>query len=64
VREGEIVGEHEVLFSGPGESLSLAHRALDRSLFARGALAAALWLSSRPPGRYAIRDFLDGKTGT
>jgi 4-hydroxy-tetrahydrodipicolinate reductase len=64
VREGEFVGEHDVLFSGPGESLTLAHRALDRSLFARGALSAALWLASQPPGRYTMRDFLDGKTGT
>jgi 4-hydroxy-tetrahydrodipicolinate reductase len=64
VREGELVGEHDVLFSGPGESLTLAHRALDRSLFARGALAAALWLSSQPAGRYGMRDLLYGKTGT
>jgi 4-hydroxy-tetrahydrodipicolinate reductase len=64
LREGEVVGEHDVVFSGPGESLTLAHRALDRSLFARGALAAALWLASQSPGRYGMRDFLDGKTGT
>lgn len=64
LREGEVIGEHDVLFSGPGETLVLAHRALERSLFARGALAAALWLASRPPGRYAMRDLLDGKTGT
>jgi 4-hydroxy-tetrahydrodipicolinate reductase len=64
VRAGEIVGEHEVHFAGPGESLTLAHRAQERSLFARGALAAALWLASQPPGRYAMRDLLVGKTGT
>jgi 4-hydroxy-tetrahydrodipicolinate reductase len=64
VRAGEIIGEHEVHFAGPGETLTLAHRAEDRALFARGALAAALWLASRPPGRYGMRDLLAGKTGT
>jgi len=63
-RRGEIVGEHEVHFTGPGETLLLAHRAQDRGLFARGALAAALWLASRPPGLYGMRDLLAGKTGT
>ncbi|MBS0577997.1 MAG: 4-hydroxy-tetrahydrodipicolinate reductase [Proteobacteria bacterium] len=64
VREGDIVGEHVVRFAGPGEELTLAHKATDRSLFARGALAAALWLSSRPPGRYSMRDVLAMKTVT
>lgn len=58
VRAGDIVGEHTVLFSGPGEQLALTHRASDRAIFARGALTAALWLRSRPPGRYAMRDFI------
>lgn len=63
-REGEVVGEHTVSLSGPGEVVFLGHRALDRRVFAQGALAAALWLASRPPGRYAMRDLLDGKTAT
>ena len=58
VRAGDLVGEHTVLFAGPGEQLSLTHRATDRGVFARGALAAALWLQSRPPGRYTMRDLL------
>lgn len=61
VRAGDIVGEHTVLFAGPGEALSLTHRATDRGIFARGALAAALWLQSRPPGRYTMRDLLGQK---
>jgi 4-hydroxy-tetrahydrodipicolinate reductase len=61
VRAGDIVGEHTVLFAGPGEQLSLTHRATDRGIFARGALAAALWLQSRPPGRYTMRDLLGQK---
>jgi 4-hydroxy-tetrahydrodipicolinate reductase len=64
VRAGDIVGEHTVLFAGPGEQLSLTHRATDRGVFARGALAAALWLQSRPPGRYTMRDLLAQKTVT
>ncbi|HXY97815.1 MAG TPA: 4-hydroxy-tetrahydrodipicolinate reductase [Steroidobacteraceae bacterium] len=62
VRAGDIIGEHTVLFSGPGEQLSLTHRASDRELFARGALTAALWLMSQPPGRYGMRDFIGYKT--
>jgi 4-hydroxy-tetrahydrodipicolinate reductase len=64
VREGEVVGEHVVQFAGPGEELLLAHRATDRAIYARGALAAALWLAPRPAGRYAMRDMLYGKTVT
>ena len=62
IRAGDIVGEHTVLFSGPGEQLALTHRASDREIFARGALTAALWLMSRPPGRYSMRDFIGSKT--
>ena len=61
VRAGEAAGEHSVLFSGPGEQLSLTHRASDRSIYASGALAAALWLASRPAGRYSMGDVLDLK---
>ena len=64
VRAGDTVGEHTVLFSGAGEQLSLTHRAGDRAIFARGALAAALWLASQPPGRYGMSEFLGLKTGT
>src|SRR5215469_2734924 len=58
VRAGDAVGEHSVLFSGPGEQLSLTHRASDRSIYAAGALAAALWLASQPAGRYGMGDVL------
>ena len=61
VRAGDTVGEHTVLFAGPGEALFLTHRATDRGIFARGALAAALWLQPRPPGRYTLRDLLGQK---
>lgn len=62
VRAGDLVGEHTVLFAGPGEQLALSHRASDRGIFARGALTAALWLMSQPAGRYGMRDFIGYKT--
>ena len=63
VRGGDIVGEHAVLFAGMGESLTLSHRATDRAIFARGALQAAAWLVSQPPGRYFMRDLVTYKSG-
>lgn len=56
VRGGDVVGEHEIQFLGPGESLVLRHSASDRSLFARGALRAAAWLAGRGAGRYHMSD--------
>lgn len=58
-RGGDVVGEHTVSFFGPGERLELGHRAHDRSLFAKGALRAALWLKDQPYGFYSMRDVLD-----
>lgn len=59
VRGGDIVGEHTVLFAGPGEEVRLSHRAGDRAIFARGALRAALWLRDQPPGRYDMSDIVN-----
>lgn len=64
LRGGDIVGEHEVIFAGAGEQLTLGHRATDRAIFARGALDAAAWLRSRQPGRYSMRDVIGLKTGS
>ncbi len=58
VRAGDIVGDHRVLFAGPGECVELVHHAQDRSGFARGALAAARWVVGRPPGLYSMMDVL------
>ncbi|MCA9516056.1 MAG: 4-hydroxy-tetrahydrodipicolinate reductase, partial [Myxococcales bacterium] len=60
VRGGSVVGEHRVLFLGDGEEVVLEHRALDRDIFARGALRAAAWAATpgRPPGRYGMGDVL------
>lgn len=59
LRAGDIVGEHLVQFTGPGERIELVHRAGNRDIFARGALHAAIRLHGRAPGRYQIRDLLD-----
>ena len=58
LRGGGIIGEHAVLFAGEEETITLSHSARDRSLFARGALAAALWVHGKPPGLYGMRAVL------
>jgi 4-hydroxy-tetrahydrodipicolinate reductase len=63
LRGGDIVGEHQVVFAGTGERLTLDHVATDRAIFARGALRAALWAQGRPAGEYTMRDVL-GLGGT
>ncbi|MDP2310336.1 MAG: 4-hydroxy-tetrahydrodipicolinate reductase [Pseudomonadota bacterium] len=63
VRGGDIVGEHRVYLSGPGERLELAHVATHRGLFASGAVAAARWLVGKPAGLYRIEDVIGGIGG-
>ncbi len=58
LRGGDVVGEHEVIFAGPGERVSLRHVATDRGVFARGAVAAAVWGQEREPGQYTMVDVL------
>jgi 4-hydroxy-tetrahydrodipicolinate reductase len=58
IRGGDIVGQHQVLFAGTGETLELVHRTTDRMTFAYGALAAARWIVDRPPGFYGMSDVL------
>ena len=58
VRAGEIVGEHTVLFGGPGERLELVHRSQNRDTFASGALRAAKWVMQQPWGLYSMEDLL------
>ena len=58
IREGDVVGEHIVIFSGPGESLELRHRAANRGIFAGGALRAAKWIVDKPAGLYSMQNVL------
>lgn len=57
-RGGGIYGEHEVMFGATREVLRLSHMALDRTVFADGAVAAAEWAATRPPGLYDMNDVL------
>jgi 4-hydroxy-tetrahydrodipicolinate reductase len=58
LRGGTVVGDHTVIFAGAGERIELSHRAEDRGVFARGALAAALWTRGKAPGLYSMADVL------
>jgi 4-hydroxy-tetrahydrodipicolinate reductase len=58
LRGGTVAGEHQVIFASDHERIELAHRAESRAIFARGAIAAALWLAGKPAGRYTMADVL------
>lgn len=58
IREGDVVGEHTVIFEGKGERLELVHHAKSRETFAKGALRAAEWVVGKPPGLYSMQDVL------
>ncbi len=58
IREGDVVGEHTVAFSGVSERLELTHRAGSREIFAGGALRAAKWIMGKPAGLYTMQDVL------
>ncbi len=57
-REGEVIGDHTVRFSGPGEFIELRHNALDRDIFVRGALEAAYRLREKSPGLYSFSELI------
>ena len=58
LRGGSVIGDHSVIFASDGERIELNHRADDRTIFARGAVRAALWIAGKPAGRYHMRDVL------
>lgn len=57
-REGEVIGEHIVSFHGNDDSLTITHKVQNRELFARGAIAAILWLNNQKSGNYTMQDML------
>ena len=61
VRGGGIVGEHEVLFCGQEEVVTISHSAGSRGVFADGAVQAALFVDGCRPGYYTMSDLLKGK---
>ncbi|MGK6318604.1 4-hydroxy-tetrahydrodipicolinate reductase [Sphingomonas sp. DT-204] len=58
LRGGSVIGDHSVVLAGEGERIELVHRADSRAIFARGAIAAALWLAKQPAGRYTMAEVL------
>ena len=58
IRAGDIVGDHTVLFAGDGERIEITHKASSRMTFAAGAVRAAAWATSQPPGLYDMNDVL------
>lgn len=58
LRMGDVIGEHRLIFGGPGERLEIVHRADTRTVFAAGALRAATWISGRNAGLYSMTDVL------
>ena len=61
LRGGTVAGDHDVLFLGPDERLILSHKAESRTIFARGALAAARFLVGKPAGLYSMRDVIEAQ---
>jgi 4-hydroxy-tetrahydrodipicolinate reductase len=60
LRGGAVVGEHRLIFYGPGEEVEVIHRALSRRTFADGALRAAKFVATAEPGLYSVKDVLEG----
>jgi 4-hydroxy-tetrahydrodipicolinate reductase len=58
LRGGTVIGEHKVIFAGAGERIELGHIAEDRTIFARGAVAAVRWGQGKKPGLYGMMDVL------
>ena len=58
IRAGNIVGDHNIMFIGENEIITLSHQAQNRKIFAEGAVKAAKWLLPKEPGFYAMSDFL------
>lgn len=62
IRSGDVIGEHEIRYAGPGERLTIAHSATSRELFVRGALRAAAFLAGKPAGLHSIEQALGIET--
>src|ERR1700721_1669915 len=58
LRGGTVTGEHSVIFAGAMERIELTHKAEDRTMFAQGAVKAALWARDKKPGLYSMADVL------
>ena len=61
VRGGTIVGDHDVIFAGPDEVVTLSHRAYSKGVFGKGAVEAAKFLAGKPAGMYDMQDVIAAK---
>lgn len=61
IRTGDVIGEHRLIFGGPGERLELVHKAESRAAFASGVIWAIRWIIDKPAGFYTMRDILNFK---
>ena len=59
IRGGTIVGDHEVIFAGPQEVVTISHSSYSREILANGAICAARFLADKKPGYYTMKDMLD-----
>ena len=58
VRGGTIVGEHDVIFAGENETVTLSHKATDRSVFAKGAIKASLYINTKTKGIFNMQNLI------
>jgi 4-hydroxy-tetrahydrodipicolinate reductase len=58
LRGGSVAGDHSVILASDNERIELIHRAENRTIFARGAVKAAVWLTPQKPGRYNMQEVL------
>lgn len=58
LRGGDVVGDHTVMYAGPGERIEISHKAASREIFASGAVRAAIWACTQKPGVYSMKDVL------
>jgi len=59
IRGGTIIGDHEVIFAGTNELISISHSAQSREMFAMGALTAAKFIAGKPPGLYSMKNLIN-----
>jgi 4-hydroxy-tetrahydrodipicolinate reductase len=59
LRGGDVIGDHTIIFAGDGERIELTHKASSRTIYAKGAVRAALWAKGKKPGLYTMKDILD-----
>lgn len=59
IRGGTIVGDHDVIYAGPDEVITLSHSAQSREVFAQGAVKAAMFMSGKPKGFYCMDDLFN-----